>query len=143
MSTESNLLKTIVNEFEFGERINHLKNIKRGWCDGHGLPYCPYFVESVRNIVNTKKMPFPILHPMPDGGIELEWVGNNWSINLYYYHNRIGLFHAEQIEGEDYIMKQIDFRDFSQYNEFVNKVFELTRLERLGQDELQPDHPLS
>src|SRR5579871_814593 len=70
------------------ERLYSLLNLKDGWMDGGGMAPSPYTIESAKDVLHHLleewSLPLPSVFPTPDGGVQAEWVVNDWSLELKF-----------------------------------------------------------
>ncbi len=71
------------------ERLKSFINLPEGWAEGEGSSIDAELVASVSNIlarllVENTAIPDPAVFATPDGGVQAEWVTDNWSIDLCF-----------------------------------------------------------
>jgi hypothetical protein len=87
---------TMIEEFELVDherspeikklwaRIDELSRVPRGWLDGDGQPPTEHAVARARDVlarllVDQSEVARPKVFPTPDGGLQAEWVMNDWA----------------------------------------------------------------
>ena len=62
------------------ERVAELRGVKKGWYEGEGDPPDPKLLEWLVNVLEKNypsDIPTPFIYPDLDGGVRLEYDGNN------------------------------------------------------------------
>lgn len=71
------------------DRLRTFVNLPDGWAEGDGSPLNAELVARVSNVlarllIENAAIPDPAVFATPDGGVQTEWVTDNWSIDLRF-----------------------------------------------------------
>lgn len=81
------------SEFEaLSTRMEELRKLETGWLDGTGeapdLAGLDWLHEHLDTLMRDYGVPFPRLYPTTEGGIQAEWEGAKWEIEVEYHLTR-------------------------------------------------------
>jgi len=100
------------NRITLETRINELRKVKDGWCQGGGVaPPCKDIDWILNHFSHAypEELPTPYFYPTPDGGIQVEWSIGDFEASLVInFERKIGCWHMLHMERND--------EDYSKYN---------------------------
>ncbi len=100
------------NRITIETRINELRKVKDGWCQGGGVaPPCKDIDWILNHFTHAypAELPSPYFYPTPDGGIQVEWSIGDFEASLAInFERKIGYWHMLHMERDD--------EDYSKYN---------------------------
>jgi hypothetical protein len=110
------------------QQLKELAQLKDGWLDGQGfapdLDMLSWLSSEFDSNYHTS-LPLPFFYPMPNGGVQAEWTGNNWEISLEIdLISKKAEFLAVNVLSKAVQEKEIDLSDISGWTDLNQTLLE-------------------
>lgn len=107
------------------DSLIELNELKAGWLNGIGEAIAPHAISIARDVSllveKTKKFALPTVFPMPDGGIQLQWLEKDNSIVYHIEISKYGQLFVTGLKLEPQEDFEQEFKDFNEAVEYLVK----------------------
>ena len=118
----------IVDPLDVSARLDELKHLKKGWCDGSGLPLSPQGIDWLSSQFEEQypdDLPQPYIYPTPSGGVQAEWSFPGQEISLEVnLTTHSGEWHVLNMRDNTEDSRRLDLNDRGVWNLLVGWIRE-------------------
>lgn len=113
----------ILDPLDITARIEELSYLKDGWFNGEGfalpLEFLQWFNHNFLKYYDTT-LPLPYLYPMPEGGLQAEWINERYDISVEIPFGGVSNYHVLDKLNNKEIMDEFKLADDSSWQALNN-----------------------